>query len=159
MEQPEIRIITDGACRGNPGIGAWGAWLRAGTREKILWGFVPDTTNNRMELIAPLRALEALRRPSRVRVVSDSQYLVQGMTRWLAGWQKKNWRSAGGGSVKNRDLWEALSDASQGHALHWEWVRGHSGHPENEAVDGLINRVLDLYGQGGAAKEGEGWLT
>ncbi|AEK59104.1 Ribonuclease HI [Acidithiobacillus caldus SM-1] len=132
--------------------------LRAAGRERVLWGYVPETTNNRMEMTAVLRGLQVLRRPSRVQIVTDSRYLVDGMTQWLPGWLRRGWRSAAGAAVKNRDLWQALQEAAAGHELHWQWVRGHAGHPENEAVDALINRVLDRFGTETEVREGEGWL-
>ncbi len=154
----QVELFSDGACRGNPGRGAWGVCLRAAGRERVLWGYVPETTNNRMEMTAVLRGLQVLRRPSRVQIVTDSRYLVDGMTQWLPGWLRRGWRSAAGAAVKNRDLWQALQEAAAGHELHWQWVRGHAGHPENEAVDGLINRVLDRFGTETEVREGEGWL-
>ncbi|MHB8211885.1 MAG: ribonuclease HI [Acidithiobacillus sp.] len=158
MPKKIIELFTDGACRGNPGMGAWGACLRLAGQEKVLWGFVPETTNNRMELTAALRGLEALKRPSVVRVVSDSRYLRDGMTQWLAGWQRRGWRTAGGDAVKNRDIWEPLAVVAARHEIQWEWVRGHSGHIENERVDALLNLVMDQYAAGGQVQEGEGWL-
>ncbi len=158
MSEKIVDLFTDGGCRGNPGVGAWGACLRSAGREKVLWGFVPETTNNRMELTAALRGLEALKRPSIVRVVSDSRYLRDGMVRWLAGWQRRSWRTAGGDAVKNRDIWEALAAVAARHEIQWEWVRGHSGHVENERVDALLNLVMDRYAADGRAQEGEGWL-
>ncbi len=158
MPEKMIDLFTDGGCRGNPGIGAWGVWLRLAGQERVLWGFAPETTNNRMELTAALRGLEALKRPSAVRVISDSRYLRDGMTQWLAGWQRRGWRTAGGEAVKNRDIWESLAAVAARHQVQWEWVRGHSGHVENERVDALLNRVMDRYAAGGQAREGEGWL-
>ena len=153
-----LRLITDGACRGNPGPGAWGAWLRLGERERVLWGYTPQTTNNRMELGAALQGLAALKRSSAILVRSDSQYLIKGMTEWLSGWQKRAWRSAGGAAVKNKEIWQALAQLAQQHQIRWEWVRGHAGDPENEAVDALINRVLDRYAGNREEQQGEGWL-
>lgn len=158
MTDKIVELFTDGGCRGNPGIGAWGAWLRRETQEKVLWGFEPETTNNRMELTAALRGLEALKRPTRVRVISDSRYLRDGMTQWLPGWQRRGWRTAGGDPVKNQDIWELLVKASAPHEVEWEWVRGHSGHVENEKVDALLNQVMDQYGAHPQREEGEGWL-
>ncbi len=158
MSEKVVEIFTDGGCRGNPGMGAWGAWLRRDAQEKILWGFVPETTNNRMELTAALRGLEALKKPSQVRIISDSRYLRDGMTQWLPGWQRRGWRTAGGDPVKNQDIWEALLKAAAAHRVEWEWVRGHSGHAENEKVDALLNLVMDGYGATKHAQEGEGWL-
>lgn len=153
-----LRLITDGACRGNPGPGAWGAWLRQSEHERVLWGYAPQTTNNRMELDAAVQGLQALKRPSQILVRSDSQYLIKGMTEWLAGWQKRGWRSAGGAAVKNQELWQALASLAQTHQIRWEWVRGHAGDAENEAVDALINRVLDRFAGVTHEESGEGWL-
>ncbi len=158
MTDKIVELFTDGGCRGNPGIGAWAAWLRRETQEKVLWGFEPETTNNRMELTAALRGLEALKRPTRVRVISDSRYLRDGMTQWLPGWQRRGWRTAGGEPVKNQDIWERLIKASAPHEVEWEWVRGHSGHVGNEKVDALLNQVMDQYGAHPQREEGEGWL-
>ncbi|MFA7495651.1 MAG: ribonuclease HI [Acidithiobacillus sp.] len=158
MSEKIVDIFTDGGCRGNPGIGAWGAWLRLDAQEKVLWGFEPETTNNRMELTAALRGLETLKRPSSVRVVSDSRYLRDGMTQWLPGWQRRGWRTAGGGPVKNQDIWEALLRAAAPHHIQWEWVRGHSGHVENEKVDALLNKVMDAGEMTKQTREGNGWL-
>ncbi|AEM48720.1 Ribonuclease H [Acidithiobacillus ferrivorans SS3] len=158
MPKKIIELFTDGGCRGNPGMGAWGACLRLAGQEKVLWGFVPETTNNRMELTAALRGLEALKRPSVVRVISDSRYLRDGMTQWLAGWQRRGWRTAAGDAVKNKDIWERLVTVAAPHEIQWEWVRGHSGHIENERVDALLNLVMDQCAAGGQAQEGEGWL-
>jgi ribonuclease HI len=158
MNEAVVRLITDGACRGNPGPGAWGAWLRLGDYERVLWGYAPQTTNNRMELGAALHGLLALKRPSAVLLRSDSQYLIKGMTEWLPGWQRRAWRAAGGGAVKNVDLWQRLQPLAALHRIEWEWVRGHSGDAENEAVDALINRVLDQHAGMLQEVEGEGWL-
>ena len=138
-DQP-IDIFTDGACKGNPGAGGWGALLRRGSHEKELFGGEPHTTNNRMELLAVIRALEALTRPSVVRVHTDSQYVQQGISTWIHGWKRKNWRTAAGAPVKNVDLWKALDEAASKHRIEWLWVRGHAGHPGNERADALANR-------------------
>jgi ribonuclease HI len=135
-----VQIFTDGACKGNPGPGGWGALLRTGVRERELFGSEGHTTNNRMELLAVIRALEALRRPCRVEVYTDSEYVRKGITTWLASWQRRGWKTASGKPVKNRDLWEALAEAASRHDIHWHWVRGHDGHPENERADALANR-------------------
>lgn len=132
-----VEIYTDGACLGNPGPGGWGALLRYGERERELSGGDPDTTNNRMELMAAIMALEALTEPCVVILHTDSQYVRNGMTTWLPGWLKRNWQTAGRAPVKNRDLWERLYLATQRHTVEWRWVKGHSGHPENERVDQL----------------------
>lgn len=144
-----VEIFTDGSCIGNPGPGGWCAILRSGSTEKVLSGSEPSTTNNRMELTAPLRALQALRRPCRARVVSDSKYLVQGMTEWVIGWRMRGWRTAEKKPVKNRDLWEALVEAASLHETEWVWIRGHAGHPENERADRLAR---DAIGRMGASR-------
>jgi ribonuclease HI len=137
-----VEIFSDGACKGNPGPGGWGALLRYGTAEKELWGGEPVTTNNRMELMAVIRALESLKRPCRVQVTTDSQYVKQGVTSWMALWKRNGWRTAERKPVKNRDLWERLDQAVSRHELQWRWVRGHTGHPENERADRLANRGI-----------------
>jgi len=139
----ETEIFTDGACRGNPGPGGWGVLLRYNGHEKTLYGAEPMTTNNRMELMAAIQALESLKRPCRVRLTTDSQYVQKGITEWLANWKKRGWRTAAKQPVKNVDLWQRLDAAIGGHQIHWEWVRGHSGHAENERVDTLANQAID----------------
>jgi ribonuclease HI len=138
-----VDIYTDGACRGNPGPGGWGALLRYGEHEKCLSGGEPLTTNNRMELMAAIRGLETLKRPCRVKLYTDSQYLMKGITEWLPTWKRKGWKTAGGGAVKNVDLWQRLERAEGGHHVEWHWLRGHSGHPENERVDALARRAAE----------------
>jgi ribonuclease HI len=138
----EVDVFTDGACRGNPGPGGWGAILRAGGREKELWGGEDGTTNNRMELTAVIRALEALKRPSRVRVYTDSQYVQKGISEWIHSWKRKGWKTADKKDVKNADLWRELDALAQQHEVEWHWVRGHAGHPENERADALANRGI-----------------
>jgi len=133
----EVEIYTDGACSGNPGPGGWGAILRAKETEKELSGGEKDTTNNRMEMMAVIVALEALTRPCKVTITTDSQYVLKGMTEWLAGWKKKNWKTASRKPVKNVDLWQRMDAAAQIHSLEWVWVRGHQGHLENERADQL----------------------
>ena len=133
----QIEVHTDGACLGNPGPGGWAALLRWGEVERELSGGEPDTTNNRMELMAAIAALEALREPCTVILTTDSQYVRQGIMDWLANWIRRGWKTAGGDPVKNRDLWERLQAAVAPHAVDWRWVKGHSGHPENERVDQL----------------------
>ncbi len=138
-----VEIFTDGACRGNPGPGGWAAVLRYGEREKVISGAEPHTTNNRMELMAAIEALTALRRRSRVALTTDSQYLRQGVQQWMANWKRNGWRTAGRQPVKNRDLWERLDALEQKHDVQWHWVKGHSGHPENERADQEANRAID----------------
>lgn len=133
----QIEVHTDGACLGNPGPGGWGALLRWREVERELSGGEPDTTNNRMELMAAIAALEALREPCDVILTTDSQYVRQGIMDWLSNWIRRGWKTAGGDPVKNRDLWERLQAASAPHTIDWRWVKGHSGHPENERVDVL----------------------
>ena len=137
-----VEIFTDGACKGNPGPGGWGALLRYGEHEKELCGGEPQTTNNRMELMAVIAALETLKRPSRVRLTTDSQYVKRGVTEWMARWRRNGWRTAERKPVKNRELWERLDRALAAHKVDWHWVRGHSGHPENERADQLANRGI-----------------
>jgi len=135
-------IYCDGACSGNPGPGGWGTILRYGDHEKELFGFAAMTTNNRMELSAALAGLQALKRPSRVRVTSDSQYLCKGMTTWIFGWKKNGWKNSKKDEVVNRDLWEGLDLLSQQHQIEWIWVRGHDGHAENERCDELARNAI-----------------
>ena len=139
----EAEIYTDGACRGNPGRGGWGAVLRYKGHEKTLYGAERLTTNNRMELMAAIRALESLKRPCRVRLTTDSQYVQKGITEWMANWKRNGWKTAAKKPVKNADLWQRLDTAISGHQIQWEWVRGHSGHPENELADELANKAID----------------
>jgi ribonuclease HI len=138
-----VEIFTDGACRGNPGPGGWGAVLRFDGRERELYGGESRTTNNRMELMAAIQALEALKRSCRVRLTTDSTYLQKGITEWLANWKRKNWKTAARKPVKNVDLWQRLDTVVSRHHVEWHWVRGHSGHPENERADQLANRGID----------------
>jgi ribonuclease HI len=139
----KVEIYTDGACRGNPGPGGWGAILRYGEREKELYGAERTTTNNRMELMAAIAALETLKRPCDVVLTTDSQYVRKGITEWLPQWKMRGWRTADKKPVKNQDLWERLERAAQTHQMQWNWIKGHSGHPENERADGLANRGID----------------
>ena len=141
MNDP-IEIFTDGACRGNPGPGGWGAVLRSGGREKLLSGRSADTTNNRMELTAAIEALEALRRPCRVRLSTDSTYLKNGITRWIPAWKRRDWKTADRKPVKNVDLWRRLERAASPHEIAWVWVRGHSGHEGNEKADALARSAI-----------------
>jgi len=132
-----VQIHTDGACLGNPGPGGWGALLRYKARERELSGAEPDTTNNRMELMAAIQALETLTEACTVDLYTDSQYVRQGITEWMPNWIRRNWRTAGGDPVKNRDLWERLHAATHRHTIRWHWVKGHAGDPDNERVDRL----------------------
>ena len=138
-----VEIYTDGACRGNPGPGGWGATLELGEHFRELSGAEADTTNNRMELMAVIRAFEALKRRAAVRVYLDSEYVRRGITEWLPNWKARDWRTADRKPVKNRDLWEQLDAAVQGHDIEWQWVKGHSGIPGNERVDALANAAID----------------
>ncbi|HEB99606.1 MAG TPA: ribonuclease HI [Thiotrichales bacterium] len=147
-EDGVVEIFTDGACRGNPGPGGWGVVLRYNGHEKELYGGEPETTNNRMELTAAIRGLEALKRPCRVRLTTDSRYVQQGITEWLENWKRRQWKTAGRKPVKNADLWRRLDELARQHRVEWHWVRGHSGHPENERADELANRGIDELLQG-----------
>ena len=138
-----VEIYTDGACRGNPGVGGWGALLRFRDRELELFGGEPATTNNRMELTAAIQALAALKRRCEVALYTDSQYVRQGITTWLADWKRRDWRTADRKPVKNQDLWQQLDALAARHDIEWHWVRGHTGHPENERADQLANRGID----------------
>ncbi len=140
---PQIEIFTDGACRGNPGPGGWGALLRSGKHEKELFGGEPDTTNNRMEMTAVIEALRALKSPSQVSLTTDSQYVRQGILEWMPGWKKKNWQTAARKLVKNKELWQQIDELAAKHTIEWHWVKGHSGHVENERVDELANKGID----------------
>ena len=142
MEHPQIEIYTDGACKGNPGPGGWGAFLRSGQHEKELFGGEVLTTNNRMELLAVIRALEALTRPSRVVLHTDSQYVQKGVSEWLKGWKARGWRTASKQPVKNVDLWQELDGLLPGHHIDWRWVKGHSGNAGNDRADALANRGI-----------------
>ncbi len=143
-ERPEIvEIYTDGACRGNPGPGGWGAILRARGQEKEISGAESQTTNNRMEMQAAIAALQALKRPVEVRLYTDSQYLRNGVLTWLPQWKARGWKTADKRPVKNQDLWEALETEAAKHRIEWHWVKGHAGHPENERADALANAAID----------------
>lgn len=138
MDEAEVIIYTDGACKGNPGPGGYAATLQKGAHEKVLVGWEPETTNNRMELLAVISALEALKRSCHVAIYTDSRYVIDGMTQWLEGWRQRNWRK-----VKNVDLWQRLVAASEAHLIDWCWVKGHSGDPGNERVDALASQAAD----------------
>jgi ribonuclease HI len=138
-----VEIFTDGACRGNPGPGGWAALLRFGQVEKLIQGAEQETTNNRMELAAALGGLAALKRSGQVRLTTDSQYVRQGVTLWMPRWKQNGWRTAGKKPVKNQDLWMQLDELAAGHEIDWCWVKGHSGHPENERVDQAANDAID----------------
>ena len=135
-----VDIYTDGACKGNPGPGGWGALLRFRGQEKELYGGEALTTNNRMELLAAIEAIESLNKPCRIDLYTDSQYVQKGISEWMPGWKRRNWRTADGKPVKNQDLWLQLDALSQLHRIEWKWVRGHAGHPENERADALANQ-------------------
>lgn len=139
---PEVEIFTDGACSGNPGPGGWGAILRAGTHEKEISGGERQTTNNRMELMAAIKALEALKKPSKIVLHTDSRYLLDGVTKWLKRWKANGWKTADKKPVKNDDLWRALEAAAGPHEVHWRWVRGHNDHVENERADRLARAAI-----------------
>jgi ribonuclease HI len=138
-----VLIYTDGACRGNPGPGGWGALLRYGDHEKKMLGAETDTTNNRMELMAAIQALSSLREPCKIDLYTDSQYVQKGITEWLANWKKKNWKKSDNHPVKNADLWQLLDKEANRHQIKWHWVKGHSNHPENDLVDALANQAID----------------
>jgi ribonuclease HI len=138
-----VVVFTDGGCRGKPGLGGWGAVLRYNGSERRLKGHAPATTNNRMELMAAIQALEALREPCAVQLHTDSTYVRQGITEWLPQWRKRNWKTADKKPVKNQDLWERLEQAAARHRIEWHWVRGHSGHEGNELADQLANEAMD----------------
>jgi ribonuclease HI len=149
--QSEVEIFTDGACSGNPGPGGWGAILRYRGVERELSGFEPATTNNRMELMAAILGLEALTRPCRVRLYSDSQYLRNGITQWIHAWKARGWRTADKKPVKNADLWQRLEAVASRHQIDWIWVRGHAGHPENERADALARAGIAAAARPGIA--------
>jgi ribonuclease HI len=142
MSEGFVEIYSDGACRGNPGPGGWGVLLRYDGTEKELWGGEAATTNNRMELMAAIRALEALKRRCRVRLYTDSLYVMKGISTWIGDWKRRGWRTADKKPVKNEDLWRRLDELAAKHDIEWRWVRGHAGHPENERADQLANRGM-----------------
>ncbi len=143
MAEEAVEVYADGACRGNPGPGGWGVLLRAKGVEKELFGGEPHTTNNRMELTAVIRALEALKRRCTIRVYTDSQYVQKGISEWISSWKRRGWRTAAKKPVKNVDLWQRLDALVGTHEIEWHWVRGHSGHDGNERADALANRGID----------------
>jgi ribonuclease HI len=140
----EVEVFTDGACRGNPGPGGWAALLRYGDSEKMLYGSEQETTNNRMELMAAIAGLEALKRATTLTLTTDSQYVRLGVTQWMTNWKRNGWRTSQKVEVKNRDLWQRLDEARNGHTINWVWVKGHSGHEENERVDQAANDAIDI---------------
>ncbi len=145
---PQVIVHTDGACRGNPGPGGWGAILHAGAHTKELWGGELDTTNNRMELMGAIQALEALNMPCRVQLHTDSQYVMKGITQWISGWKAKGWKTADKSPVKNVDLWQRLDAARARHDVDWRWIKGHAGHEFNERADELARRgMLEALGE------------
>ena len=139
----DVQIFTDGACKGNPGPGGWGALLRKGATEKEMSGAEPNTTNNRMEMTAAIESLSALKRACAVDLYTDSKYLIDGITKWLPGWQKRGWKTASKQPVKNEDLWRKLAELDAKHQIEWHWVKGHSGHAENERVDRLASDAAE----------------
>lgn len=145
MNPQTVYIYTDGACKGNPGVGGWGALLRYGQHEKELLGGAAETTNNRMELTAVIEALRALKRSSRVQICTDSQYVKNGMESWIEGWKKNGWQTASKQPVKNAELWRELDALVQQHQVTWTWVKGHAGHPENERADALANQGVAQF--------------
>lgn len=146
-DRPHVEIATDGACKGNPGPGGWGAIIRSGEREKELSGSEALTTNNRMELMAAIRALEALKKPCRVTLSTDSIYVMDGITKWIRGWQRNGWRTASRQPVKNADLWQQLLSAAAPHIIDWQWVKGHNGHPDNDRADRLASDAASAVGR------------
>lgn len=142
-ESKLVKIYADGACRGNPGPGGYGAIMEYGGQEKELYGYSPHTTNNKMELTAVITALESLKKKSSVLVVTDSQYVVKGITEWISGWKKRGWKTASKQPVKNRELWQRLDALVSSHNVSWQWVKGHAGHLENERADALANYAID----------------
>ncbi|HVC48769.1 MAG TPA: ribonuclease HI [Burkholderiales bacterium] len=144
----EVSIFTDGACKGNPGVGGWGALLQFKDKEREICGGELHTTNNRMELLAVINALDLLKTPCRITLYTDSQYVQKGISEWLPNWKRRNWRTSSNQAVKNADLWQRLDDLSKPHEISWRWVRGHNGHPENERADALANLgVIQAHGK------------
>lgn len=155
MNEPAgiVEIFTDGACSGNPGPGGWGTILRAGAVEKELWGGEPATTNNRMEMLAVIRGLAALKRPVEARVYTDSQYVQKGISEWIHGWKKRGWKTADKQPVKNEDLWRQLDALAANHKIEWLWVKGHAGHVENERCDALARQGVEAVRSSGRPVE------
>ena len=143
VSRPEVVVYSDGACKGNPGPGGWGAWLRSAGHEKELWGGASNTTNNRMELTACIEALASLKRTCAVTLYTDSEYVKNGITSWIHGWKKKGWKTAAGQPVKNVELWQRLDALAALHHVEWRWVKGHAGDPGNERADALANRGVE----------------
>lgn len=148
----KVTIYTDGACKGNPGVGGWGAVLESGAHKKELFGGEQETTNNRMELMAVIKALSALKRPCEIKLHTDSQYVLKGITEWISGWKARGWRTASKEPVKNVDLWQVLDAACQTHQIEWIWVRGHTGNPGNELADQLANQGVESVRQGNSGQ-------
>jgi len=146
-ELPKVEIATDGACKGNPGPGGWGVVLRSGATERDMSGGEALTTNNRMELMAAIEGLRALKKPCRVALSTDSRYVMDGLTKWIHGWQRNGWKTADKKPVKNADLWQALLDAARPHRIDWKWVKGHAGHPDNERADKLASDAAIAAGK------------
>lgn len=144
MNMSEVTLYTDGACKGNPGVGGWGAFLQSGSHSKELFGGEANTTNNRMELTAVIQGLAALKRPCIVNIYTDSQYVKNGMQEWIHNWKARGWKTASKQPVKNAELWQALDNEVSKHQVHWHWVKGHAGHPGNEKADELANRGVEL---------------
>jgi len=153
VNSEQVDIYTDGACSGNPGPGGWGAILRSGGHEKEIWGGDPATTNNRMELLAVIRALDLLKRPVQARVHTDSQYVQKGISEWIHGWKARGWKTAAKAPVKNADLWRQLDESAVRHRVEWLWVKGHAGHPENERADELARRGVEATRKSGRVVE------
>ena len=149
MTEPLVEIYTDGACKGNPGPGGWGAILISDGKRKELHGGEPATTNNRMEMTAVIESLAALKKRSRVQVFTDSQYVQKGISEWIRAWKKRGWRTAGKKPVRNEDLWRRLDELAAGHSIEWHWVKGHAGHLENERADALANLGIERMAQHG----------
>lgn len=147
MTQPILEIFTDGACKGNPGIGGWGVLLRYGVHEKTLKGAQAHTTNNRMELTAAIEALKAIKKPCEIHLTTDSNYVKNGINQWIYTWKKNGWKTAQKKPVQNLDLWQQLDQLNTQHNVHWHWIKGHSGHPGNEMADNLANQAIEAFRQ------------